>query len=366
MKFSVSRDALLKPLSWFKTIIDKSQSISVLQNTYLKIENSIMTIVASDSEVELRTESEVDSSLDGHITFPGRKVYDWLRQLPNDAFIEVDLDNQHRFTLKSENSRCRTNTLPADEFPFFDFPSHEFFFSIEEKTFKYLLDRVSFSMAHQDVRYFLNGLLIDLKPGLVRLVATDGHRLSLSQSSVDYTGVPIKIILPRKAVLELSRLLEGSKVSINIMLSNSAARFSLISSILTTKLIDGKFPDYEKVLPRNLENQVVIPREPFRMALGRLSVFSHEKAHSARIILSQNKIELIATNPSGDEASEVLAVDYDAQRYESGFNLTYMQDILSVLEEPSLLLSFADEYSPILIQELENRESSYIVMPMRV
>lgn len=366
MRFSVSRDMLLKPLSWFRMIIDKSQTLSVLQNTFIKVEQGSMTIVASDSEVELSSVAEVDAFEDGCITFPGKKVYDWLRQLPNNSTVEVSLDEHRWFKLVSEGSRCRTATLAADDFPFFDFPDHDLSFSLPSDVLKYLLDRVSFSMAHQDVRYFLNGLLLDLKPGLVRLVATDGHRLSLSQRTVDYVGSPIKIILPRKAIIELSRLIEASNSLITVLLSVTAARFSLTASQLTTKLIDGKFPDYEKVLPRNLDFQVVIAKDSFRNALGRLAVFSHEKAHSARIVLTQNQIELIATNSMGDEASEVLSVDYSDKNFESGFNLVYMQDILLVLEEPSILLSFAGEDSPILVQELENRDCSYIVMPMRI
>lgn len=371
MHFTIARDTILKPLSLACSVIDKKQHCDILQNIFFAADANSLTITGSDSEIEYKTIIELNNIIDpGSVTLPGRRIYDWIKQLPVNSFIEFRSTENDRVTLKAGSSLSRTTSLPAQSYPFFLFTASEFVYRIKSSIFKESLDKISFSMADQDVRYFLNGLLFDLRPEFLRLVATDGHRLSLIQlehsKDFDFSISSSAIILPRKTVFELSRTLSEIDGDVDISLSNSSISFKSGSTILCSRLIDGKFPDYERVLPKSSSFTAIVSKDELKFALSRLSVFTNEKSKGVRFFLSENILKLIAANNFNDEATEILDVTYSGHDIESAFNLAYLLDLLAVIDDTAVKLSFADPQSSLLIQPIDCNQAAYIVMPMRI
>ena len=366
MKFSLTRDELLKPLAWVSSVVDKRQSMAVLQNILLVVEDNVLRLTGTDTELELVASINlVHEAQEGEITVPGRKLVDWLKQLTGNPIVDVRLDDQKLY-FKAGRSQSRIATLPASDFPNLQDSMGHFSFKLERQALKKLIDKVSFAMAQQDVRYFLNGMLMDLKPGLLRLVATDGHRLALCQSDVDYDGTRQQAIVPRKSILELSRLLGEDGGPAEVILGQHHLRISLGSIIFTTKLIDGKFPEYERVLPRDGDKMVLAGRDELRGALLRTLVFCNEKVHGIRVTLTSGNLQLTASNAEQEEAQENISVEYSGSELEIGFNVVYLLDVLNVLDEPTSLITLGGQNSSLLLQEQEGRDASYVVMPMRI
>ncbi len=366
MEFSLSRDDLLKPLQWVSSVVDKRQTMAVLQNVLVEVENGVLRLTGTDTEIELIAQIDLDSSFqEGAVTLPGRKAVDWLKQLKAGAEILVKMDDQ-RVVFKSGRSSSRVGTLPAGDFPNLEDSITLQSLRVDARKLKRLIDKTAFAMAQQDVRYYLNGMLLDIRPELLRLVSTDGHRLALCDMTISGVDQKLQAILPRKAVLELSRLLAEADGDVTLNLGQHHLRVLMNQITFTTKLIDGRFPDYERVLPRDGDKLVLVHREELRAALLRTSVLCNEKFRGLKLLLSPGDLQLTANNAEQEEAEERIAVEYSGPELEIGFNVSYLLDVLAVLEETHVLLTLGGQNSSLLMQEQEARDASYVVMPMRI
>ena len=365
MKFSVNREALLKPLQQVTGVVERRQTLPVLSNVLLQVDSNQLSMTGTDLEVELVSRIALEGAEAGEITVPARKLMDICRELPDKADIAFAVDEQ-RLTIKSGRFRSTLSTLPAGDFPSVDKSEADMSMALDSKSFKRLIDRTSFAMAQQDVRYFLNGMLVELGGGSVRTVATDGHRLAMSCIDVDQDSASHSVIVPRKGVLELQRLLneiEGD-VSVSVGSNHLCAESSDYS--LTTKLVDGRFPDYDRVVPKNGDKTVLVDRVELRQALNRTAILSNEKFRGIRVNLSSGVLQLSANNPEQEEAEETVSVDYEGDSLEVGFNVVYLQDVLSVLEGDKIKIILHDANSSALLEEPDEDGSVYVVMPMKL
>lgn len=367
MKFEISREALLRPLQQVTGVVERRQTLPVLANVLVRVDEEQISLTGTDLEVELVASAVLETGGEpGQITIPARKLADIWRSLPEDSVIHVEQEGE-RVTVRSGRSRFQLATLPASEFPTIERSASDLVFTLPADELRRLLDRTSFSMAQQDVRYFLNGLLFEVTSEHVRAVATDGHRLAMCTREGGVAGVDsIDAIIPRKGVLELARLVSDAAEEAEITLAPNYLRAGVGPYTLTTKLVDGKFPDYDKVIPRAGESELLGSREPLRQAFTRVAILSNEKYHGVRLILEPEQLTIQANNPEQEEAEEVVAVDYRGDPLEIGFNVSYLQDVLSVLSADSIRLSVADANSSALIEEADGGDSLYVVMPMRL
>jgi DNA polymerase-3 subunit beta len=303
---------------------------------------------------------------EGAVTVPARKLFDICRGLPEDSELKFDLQDQ-RLTLKSGRSRFVLSTLPAEEFPFLEDIKDAKNIRVSKATLKHLIDRTHFAMAHQDVRYYLNGLLLVVRKDRLRAVATDGHRLAMCESKGGMdVSEEIQVIVPRKAITELQRLLDTGEGEITLSFSTNHLQIALDGTRFTTKLIDGRFPDYEKVIPRDANKRLTADRETVRQALSRTAILSNEKFRGVRLQLKDAKLRLQAQNPEHEEAEEELEVEYEGEPVEIGFNVTYLLDALGGLTSESFTLDMTGPDASGLIKEKGSEGSQYVVMPMRL
>ncbi len=366
MKFSVSREALLKPLQLVAGVVERRQTLPVLANVLIVLEGDQLSLTGTDLEVEIVARLQLpEAGESGELTVPARKLVDICRSLPDDAVLDFSEENQ-KVTLKSGRSRFTLSTLPANDFPNVEQGSGDMQFQCEQQDVKRLIDRTAFAMAQQDVRYYLNGMLWEVREGLLRAVATDGHRLAMCTRPVSVAVTDtVQAILPRKGVVELSRLLDGQG-SVEVVLGASHIRVSTDAYTFTSKLVDGKFPDYERVLPRGGDKLVFGDRNELRQAFGRTAILSNEKYRGVRLQLDDGQLTIVANNPEQEEAEEQVAVDYSGDTLEIGFNVSYLQDVTSVLSSENIKMTLSDSNSSALIEEPEGGDSLYVVMPMRL
>ncbi|MYM63777.1 DNA polymerase III subunit beta [Pseudomaricurvus sp. HS19] len=366
MKFSVSREALLKPLQLVAGVVERRQTLPVLANVLIVLEGDRLSLTGTDLEVEIVARLQLpEAGESGELTVPARKLVDICRSLPDDAVLDFSEENQ-KVVLKSGRSRFTLSTLPANDFPNVEQGSGDMQFQCEQQDVKRLIDRTAFAMAQQDVRYYLNGMLWEVREGQLRAVATDGHRLAMCTRPVSVAvDDAIQAILPRKGVVELSRLLDGQG-SVEVVLGASHIRVSTDAYTFTSKLVDGKFPDYERVLPRGGDKLVFGDRNELRQAFGRTAILSNEKYRGVRLQLDDGQLTIVANNPEQEEAEEQVAVDYSGDTLEIGFNVSYLQDVTSVLSSENIKMTLSDSNSSALIEEPEGGDSLYVVMPMRL
>jgi DNA polymerase-3 subunit beta len=367
MKFSTNRETLLRPLQLVTGVVERRQTLPVLANLLVSAKDGVLSITGTDLEVELvAVEDQVDIQQEGEITIPARKIADIWRALPDDANVVVEVSGD-RATVRSGRSRFTLATLPAEDFPKVESGPDDVEFKLAQSALRDLLEQVSFSMAQQDVRYFLNGMLLEVSPQHLRTVATDGHRLAMC--TLDGTGAGserVQAIVPRKGVLELSRLLDDGDEEVLVQLGGNHLRVTQGSFTLTTKLVDGKFPDYEKVVPKDLGRTVTGDRGALKQAFQRASILSNEKYRGVRMIIDGELMTIQANNPEQEEAEEQVAVAYDGDRMEMGFNVSYLQDVLSALDTEQVQFSVSDANSSALIEGLGKDDAVYVVMPMRL
>ncbi|MBT8423228.1 MAG: DNA polymerase III subunit beta, partial [Gammaproteobacteria bacterium] len=338
MKFSTSRESLLKPLQVVIGVVERRQTMPVLANVLLVAKDGELTVTATDLEVELSSTNPIDTvTAPGDITVPGRKLLDICRALEDGPDVKVSLKGD-RVTVQSGRSRFVLSTLPAAEFPLIEDAAMDREFTMSQASLSHLLDRTHFSMAQQDVRYYLNGLLLETGGGKLRAVATDGHRLALSDTPLDGDGsAKNQVIVPRKGVLELQRLLEGDD-EVQIALSDNHIRVVVGGIRFTSKLIDGRFPDYDRVIPDNEAYVLKADRDLLRHALQRAAILSNEKYRGVRLEFMAGKIKIQANNPDQEEAEEEVEVDYDGMDMEIGFNVNYLVDALNAVENSEVEL----------------------------
>ena len=367
MKFEISREALIKPLQLVTGVVERRQTLPVLSNVLLVLDKNQLSLTGTDLEVELIGRVDVDKATeDGEITVPARKFVDICKSLPENASISFEnVDN--KLTLRSGRSRFSLSTLPATEFPNIEEADSTHTFSIGQATLKEMLDSTSFAMAQQDVRYYLNGMLFEVSADYLRVVATDGHRLSMNtheiKLGVDSTN---QVIVPRKGIIELTRLLAEGDETLTVTLGASHIRASNTDFTFTSKLVDGKFPDYDRVLPKGGDKTIVANRQDLRQSLSRTAILSNEKFRGIRMILSNDEVKIIANNPEQEEAEEIVSVDYQGSSLEIGFNVSYLIDVLGVLDTESVEIIVSDPNSSALIQAADGRDALYVVMPMRL
>lgn len=367
MNFSVSRDAFLKPLQFVAGVVERRNTLVILGNVLLEAEDSVFRITGTDMEVELVAEMVLETPVAEavKVTVAGRKLLDIVKSLPANAHLQLALETE-RLILKCGRSRFSLATLPANEFPNIqtDLQSSELL--LAQGALKKVIQATSFAMAVQDVRYYLNGILLELKDQQLRAVATDGHRLAMSSVSSSVALPSVQVIVPRKGILELDRLLEDSEEPVRLALSSNHLRAKLGDYTFTTKLIDGKFPDYERVIPRVTDKEIVADKEALKQVLSRVAILSNEKYRGVRVVFESGNLQVLANNPEQEEAEENLAIDYAGDALEIGFNVSYLIDVLSTVAGDQVMIKASDSNSSVLLRDFGDDSGLYVVMPMRL
>ncbi len=366
MKLSAGRDALLKPLQVVIGVVERRQTMPILANVLLVAQDGRLSITATDLEVELVASGEVDIETAGEVTVPGRKLLDICRALPENAPVSISQSGE-KILVRSGRSKFSLTTLPAAEFPTIEDINADDALELPQSSVQRLFEKTHFSMAQQDVRYYLNGLLLETGGDELRAVATDGHRLALCQVSLEGgKKLPEKqVIVPRKGVLELQRLLNGEG-SLTMELGTNHIRFQLEGVRFTSKLIDGRFPEYDRVIPKDTSNQLTADRVLLKSALQRTSILSNEKYRGIRLMIRQGAMLLQAHNPEQEEAEDELEIEYSGEDIEIGFNVTYLLEALGAIDSEQVTLSVLDGNSSCLLREPGNDDCKYVVMPMRL
>jgi len=366
MKIIIKRENLLNPLQQIIGAVERRQTLPILGNVLFKSNSGTLSLTATDLEIEMVSTVEVDSPEDFQTTLPARKLLDICKALADGSDIEFSIEEK-KVSLISGRSRFSLATLPAKDFPGLDDIAEQHSFTIKQGELKALLEKTSFAMAQQDVRYYLNGILMEISNGLVKMVATDGHRLALSELKTDISINDEKqIIIPRKAVLELARLLESDDSPAKLILSQNHIRVEAGALVFTSKLIDGKFPDYNRVIPVDGNKILKVNRESLKRSMNRIAILSNEKYRGIRLTLAPGNLAIQANNPDQEEAEEELSVDYDESEIEIGFNVTYLIDVLNVLHSEDVDIKLKDANSSCFISDSEDSSSLYVVMPMRL
>lgn len=362
-----TRDALLTPLQAVSGVVEKRHTLPILSNVLIEKTGDRLTFTATDIEIQIRTVTmNGPEGEDAAITVSARKFQDILRALP-DTEISLTLEDR-RLNIKAGRSRFHLQTLPAGDYPLITPPSGDAVrFSVSQRAFKQQLALVTYAMAQQDIRYYLNGLLLIAEGKNLILVATDGHRLAYVDSELDM-DVPSRceVILPRKTVLELARQIGDTDESVDVVLSGNQAVFRFGSIEFVTKLIDGKFPDFDRVIPRDHPGCITLTRTPFLAALQRAAILSNEKFHGVRLVLDNNMLSIISSNTEQEEAREEIEIDFNEERLDIGFNVSYLLDVLNNVSSETVEWRFRDGNSSALITLPGNEHFKYVVMPMRI
>ena len=365
MKFTAAREALLKPLQAVIGVVERRQTMPILANVLLVAKDGNVAVTATDLEVELVANAEVEVEGAGEVTVPGRKLLDICRALPEEASLSIALSGE-KLAIRSGRSKFSLTTLPAADFPTIEDINAGQTIGLPQATLCKLFDKTHFSMAQQDVRYYLNGLLVETDGKHLRAVATDGHRLALCQVELGGKKMPEQqVIVPRKGVLELQRLMSGEG-DVDLQLGSNHIRIELEGIRFTSKLIDGRFPEYERVIPQDTSNELSADRDLLKGALQRTAILSNEKYRGIRLIIRDSGMVLQAHNPEQEEAEEELEVNYKGDDIEIGFNVNYLLDALGAIESGEVTLSVVDSNSSCLLREPGNDDCKYVVMPMRL
>jgi DNA polymerase III subunit beta len=361
------RDTLLAPLQSVSGIVERRHTLPILSNVLLEKRDDRLTLLATDIEIQITTSTQcAGGDGDGAVTVGARKLQEILRSLPEATEVSLVLEDK-RLQVRAGKSRFSLQTLPADDFPRMTIVEGETrTFKITQRAFRTLLGKTQYAMAAQDVRYYLNGLLLLVEGKELRAVATDGHRLAYASVELETEMQRQEMILPRKTVLELNRLLVDSDDALEITMTQNQVRFAFGSIVLVSKLIDGKFPDYERVVPASLRNHIIVPRQTLIQAMNRAAILTNEKFRGVRMVLSENSLKLIAANAEQEEANEEVEIAYTGETVDVGFNVGYLLDVLNNVHAEEIQWSFNDASSSALISVPGNDRFKYVVMPMRI
>jgi len=366
MKFQIDKETLLNPLQQIIGAVEKRQTMPALSNVLIRTTENLLTLTATDLEIELVSQTGIVVDEPGEITVPARKLLDICKSLPNEAPIKF-IVNENKALVQSGRSRFSLTTLPASDFPSLEQINSVYEFEITQKTLRDIIDKTAFAMAQQDVRYYLNGLLLEVNTNFLRAVATDGHRLAFCEKEIETDISDVKqVILPRKGVLELIRLLNDSDDKVKIILGSNHLQIEFDQLRITSKLIDGRFPDYNRVMPTDGTNIMTADRDQLRQALMRASILSNEKYRGIRLILEKNLIKLQAQNPDQEEADIELEVVYTGEEIEIGFNVNYMLDVLNGSNSDMVQAALRDSNSSFLLTYPDQPDCKYVIMPMRL
>jgi len=362
------RDTLLKPLQMVTGIVERRHTLPILSNVLIERKDEQISFIATDLEIQITTYAQ-DGNIEGEgyaITVAAKKLQDILRALPDKAEVTLETD-ESRLHAKAGKSRFHLQTLPAEDFPKFPAGSEpQAKITLKQKELKHLLSLVQYAMAQQDIRYYLNGLLLLTEENQVRVVATDGHRLAFAVMKLEAPLEKREVILPRKVVLELARLLNDTDEPVTVEILQNQVRFSFSNVVLVTKVVDGKFPDYQKVVPTSYKKRFSMPRSELQQALQRAAILSNEKFRGVRWVLTNGSLRIICTNNEQEEAEEELEVDYSGEALDIGFNVSYLLDVLANVQTSEVECSLGDSNSSMLITMPADESFKYVVMPMRI
>ncbi|HET9108777.1 MAG TPA: DNA polymerase III subunit beta [Steroidobacteraceae bacterium] len=364
MKLTATREDLLAPLQSVIGVVERRQTMPVLANVLLSARDNRLAITGTDLEVELVAARKVGVEQAGDITVPGRKLLDIFRALPDGVSVTLSTEGE-RVIVRAGRSRFTLSTLPAAEFPVVEEINAAQTLSLSQGEFRRLIDKTHFSMAQQDVRYYLNGLLLETQESALRAVATDGHRLALSEMTLSSPAKAGQVILPRKGVLELQRIL-GTEGEIELAIGTNHVRAQVGDIRFSSKLIDGRFPEYGRVIPSHPSKRVEADRELLRQALQRTAILSNEKYRGIRLGVKTDLLTIQAHNPEQEEAEDQVEVVYAGEEVEIGFNVNYLLDALSAIEGDKVEIGLTDANSSCLIHAPGLTQTRYVVMPMRL
>ena len=362
-----SQENIVAALQSVVGIVERRHTLPILANVMIRKTPQSVQLTSSDLEIQIRTEADLGGDNANFTTTVGaRKLMDILRSMPSDQTVSLE-SQQSKLILKSGKSRFTLQTLPAEDFPLVqESPSFGPMFSIPQKTLKELLHQVSFAMAVHDIRYYLNGILFVAEGKQLSLVATDGHRLAYTSATLEVEVPKQEVILPRKTVLELLRLLSDKEGMIDMQFANNQAKFKFEGKEFVTKLVEGKFPDYNRVIPKNHKNSVTLGRVTLLNTLQRTAILTSDKFKGVRINLETGLLRVAASNAEQEEAVDELEIDYNGDSIEIGFNVTYLIDVLTNMSQDMVRMDLADSNSSVLVTMAENPNFKYVVMPMRI
>ncbi|HTT08406.1 MAG TPA: DNA polymerase III subunit beta [Gammaproteobacteria bacterium] len=366
MKITINRELLLNPLQVVNSVIERRQALPILNNFLMVADKDRVTLSATDMEVEVVSHIKNPVQIQGAITIPARKFIDICKALPMETEIHLEVKD-NRAQVRSGRSRFALSVLSATDYPTLGGIQPYLKFKLPAVTLRGLIGDTQFAMAHQDVRYYLNGMLMEFSEQRIRTVATDGHRLALSEA-VHMTGAKetVQIIVPRKGIIELWHMLSEQEEDAEIQVSQNHIRVIIQQQEITTKLVDGKFPDYMRVIPAKGDKVVVADREALRQGLARTSILSNEKFRGVRLTLKKGVIQALAHNPDQEEAEEDIEVEYEGQEMEIGFNVVYLLDALSAIKSEKAQIEFSSPEKSCLIYAKGDETSRYVIMPMRL
>ncbi|MBI3778574.1 MAG: DNA polymerase III subunit beta [Gammaproteobacteria bacterium] len=368
MQINLTRGDLFKPLSYVAGVVERRQTLPVLSFVLLRQQDGNMTLTGTDLEIEViaAVGGVKGKDVNAEVALPARKLFDICRALPEDAEISIKKDGE-KAVIKSGKSRFALTTVPVSDFPYIQAQQWEQALSVTQKNLKGLFEQTHFCVAQQDVRYYLNGLLLEFSDKRLRAVATDGHRMAISEITLDK---PIKsekqIIVPRKGIQEMMRLLDDPEGQVELQISTNHLRAKTDGLIFTSKLIDGKYPDYTKVIPHSQSKLLKLPREAMRETLSRVAILSSEKYRGVRLSLANKLLQITAHNPEQEEAQEEVSTDYTGEGMEIGFNVNYMMDAISALRSEEIIFGLNDPNSSCTLVSPEMRYPQYVIMPMRL
>jgi len=366
MKFSIERNHLLKPLQQVSGALGGRPTLPILGNLLLKVESNMLSMTATDLEVELISRVTLEGDFEaGSVTVPSRKFLDICRGLPDSSVITFILEGD-RAQLRSGRSRFSLSTLPANDFPNIEDWQSDVELSLSQGALRGLIEKTQFSMANQDVRYYLNGMLFEIDGSILRSVATDGHRMAVSQAQLETEFAQQQIIVPRKGVLELMKLLDVPEQLVTLQIGSSNVRAEVDNFVFTSKLVDGRFPDYRRVMPQSTSKTLEAGCDELRQAFSRAAILSNEKFRGVRVNLAGNELRITANNPEQEEAEEMLDVSFEGEDIEIGFNVSYVLDILNTLRCEKVRISMSDAVASTMVENVDDDSAMYVVMPIRL
>lgn len=365
MNIKINRDTLLKPLSAVSGIVERRHTLPILSNLLMEAKQDGIVLTATDLEMQISLMVQTAAGNELATTISAKKLLDICRSLPENAEVTMT-PQESRIQVKTGKSRFNLQTLPAADYPLMSKGTTETVIRIGQGLFKRLLKQVEFAMAQQDIRYYLNGILFEVSANRLNLVGTDGHRLSYTSTELAQNYEKQELILPRKTVLELIKLLDDSEDEVVIEIASGQANFMFGGIRLISKVIDGKFPDYTRVIPSGHNNHFTVDRMSILQAMQRASILSNEKYRGIRMVLGTGSLRMISTNSEQEEAEEELEIDYAGESLDIGFNVTYLIDVLNNVSSDRIVFSFADANSSCLVTIPDDENYKYVVMPMRI
>ncbi len=367
-KLIIDREHLLSPLQQVISVIERRQTLPILSNVLIKLCDNVLECTGTDLELQLIASQAVESNESAAITVPARKLLDICRLLPEQSRITLDFSGDHeKLIVQSGRSRFVLTTLPASNYPQFDASPPEQELSISSSRLKRALDKTVFCMALQDVRYYLNGLLLELTDRTFRTVSSDGHRLAVHEEQMEQEFAGSRqLIVPRKGVLELVKLLRDDDQIVRLQISSNTVRMLLGNLVFLAKLIEAKFPDYKKVLPKALNRVLTVDKNALKSALTRVSILSNEKFKGVRFDIKAGVLQLSAHNPDNEEAEEEVAIGYEGEVFSVAFNASYILDAVNNIDSEQMRMSFTDAASSCLIEDEKEQRYSFVIMPMKL